>query len=360
MKKFLVLALVVVLTLSFAVVASAAALDAYVGGRLTWSYVDTDYVDPNTGASRENAPSGTGNGGIKLLLKGTVRDEETGTWGTIGAKLDGWEYAGGKDLNTSGIYEFGIDGVAGSNFNVWYTNFENEKGNQGMARIYNIDVLQTHTDCMFDRDLLDHVLGVDYVSDNVRVNLGYEFNENAIADGNIMSIAAGFKFDGGEVHVGNYDGKISNNVTGNSEVKASEINVGGSYAFGFGTISFDYLGQSYDPSGMEDSSVIQVGATVDAINLGVTVAALDGIQFKDGGIAYELKYKPLDNVTLCYRAATADEDADEGNNFTNFYVGYNYGLIEARVGMYTKGEDEKANNIKQDDGVYASCYVSFW
>ena len=359
MKKFLVLALVVVLTLSFAVVASAAALDAYVGGRLTWSYVDSD--------ARENDPSGLGNSGIKMLLKGTVKDEETGTWGTIGAKLDGWGYStinqewddtekemtGGnsKGLNTTGIYEFGINGVAGSNFNIWYTNFENEKGNQGLSKMYKIDVLGTHTDCMFDKDLTDHVLGVDYVTDTVKVNFGYQMNAGKDED-NVMSIAATFKFDGGDIHVGQWSDKNGD----------SEVNVGGSYALGFGAIKADYVGQSYDAAGKDDTSVIQVAVSVDAINFEAMVGMDDGVQFRDGGLLYELKYKPIDKLTLCYRAAQADKKADEAHidkvnegNYTNFYVGYNFGVIEARVGTFSKSVD-----ANEDDGVYASCYVSFW
>ena len=346
MKKLLVVALVVVLTLSLTVVASAAALDAYVGGRICWSYVDSD--------ARENMPSGVYNSGIKLLLKGTVKDEETGSWGTIGAKLDSWPLNGyysetvdhdDKTLAVNGIYEFGIDGVGGSNFNVWYTNFENEKGNQGMARMYNIDVLGSHTDCMFDKDLTDNVLGVDYVTDTVKVNLAYGFNTYDENNDNEISIAATFKFDGGDVHVGSYSDKAGN----------SEINVGGSYALGFGTIKADYVSSSFDAAGVEDISVIQIGASVDAINFEAMVGMDDGYQFADGGLLYELKYKPMDNVTLCYRAAQADEKADEADNYTNFYVGYNYGVIEARAGMFSKGVD-----ANEDDGVYASCYVSFW
>ena len=348
MKKFLVLALVVVLTLSLAVVASAAALDPYVGGRITWSYVDSD--------ARENAPSGVNNSGIKLLLKGTVKDEATGSWGSIGAKLDGWNYktlvdgtdTNPKGLNTTGIYEFGIDGIGGSNFNIWYTNFENEKGNRGMDRMWGIDPLQTHTDCMFDRDLTDNVLGIDYVTDNVVVNFAYGLNTYADDKDNEMSIAATFKFDGGDVHVGYYSFTGDNNGD-------TEINVGGSYKLGFGTIKADYLAYSPDAAGAEDSSIIQVGVSVDAINFEAMVGMDDGYQFDEGGLLYDLKYKPIDNLTLCYRAAQADKEADEDNNYTNFYIGYKYGVIEARVGTYTIGE-----GTTQDEGVYASCYVSFW
>ncbi|NLY75677.1 MAG: hypothetical protein GX075_10265 [Firmicutes bacterium] len=347
MKKLLVLALAMVLTFSLAVAASAATLDPYVGGRITWSYVDSD--------ARENMPSGVYNSGIKLLLKGTVKDEETGSWGTIGAKLDAWPLNGyyedpvkhnDKGLAVSGIYEFGINGVGGSNFNIWYTNFENEKGNQGMDRMWGIDPLQTHTDCMFDRDLTDNVLGIDYVTDTVEVNFAYGLNTYDKDKDNEMSIAATFKFDGGDIHVGHYNDKDG----------FSEINVGGSYKLGFGTIKADYLNASVDTPGAEDASIIQVGASVDAINFEAMVGMDDGYQFAEGGLLYDLKFKPIDNVTLCYRAAQADEEADEENNYTNFYVGYKYGVIEARLGTYTKAADTPS----EEEGVYASCYVSFW
>ena len=201
---------------------------------------------------------------------------------------------------------------------------------------------------MFDRDLQNHVIGVDYVTDNVVVNLGYEPNKNATMDGNITSIVATFKFDGGEFFVGNYDGVIN-------EAKASESTIGGSYKLGFGTIKADYV--AFSPDQGDDGSVIQIGASVDAVNLEATVAIDDKYVFTtDGGMAYQIKYRPLDNVTLCYRAAEAKEEADDDKNYTNLYVGYNYGVIEARLGTYTKAAD----TTDEEEGVYASCYVSFW
>lgn len=346
MKKFLVLTLSVVLVLSLTVVASAATFDPYIGGRLTWSYVDSD--------ARENDPVGYGNSGIKMLLKGRVSDEETGTWGALGAKIDGWPDNPGKTLNTSSIYEFGIDGVGGSSFNIWYSNFENEKGNRGQNRIYNIDPLQTHEDCVFDLDLTDNVIGIDYVTDNVVINVGYEPNKANDEADNIMSIAGTFRFDGGDVHVGYFSGYHYTRPD-----KFDEINVGGTFKLGFGTIKADYL--DYSPDQGDSGSIIQAGVSFDALKLDVTVAMDDKYVFAtDGGMIYQIKYSPIDNLTFCYRAAEAKEDADEQQNFTNFYVGYNYGVIEARLGMATSGEDNKATGEEQEDMVYASCYVSFW
>ncbi len=363
MKKLLVIALAVVLTLSFAVVASAAALDAYVGGRLTWSYVDSD--------AREDDPVGYGNSGIKMLLKGKVSDEATGTWGALGAKIDGWP-DGNKALNTSSIYEFGIDGVGGSNINLWYSNFENEKGNRGQGRIYNVDPLQSHDDCMFDRDLTNNVIGVDYVTDNVVVNFGYEPNKNVAFDKNVMSIAGTFKFDGGNVHVGYWDNVLGYDTDGdastpNTDYEATEMNIGAEMKLGFGTVKVDFLALDVteDATGVdsayEGGSIIQAGVSLDDLKLDVAVAMDDKYVFaNDGGMIYQIKYSPIDNLTFCYRAAQAKEDVDEQANFTNLYVGYKYGVIESRVGMATKGEDNDAAGIEQQDMVYASCYVSFW
>ena len=373
MKKFLVLALVVVLTLSLTVVASAATFDPYVGGRITWIYADSD--------ARKDNPVYYGPSGIKLLMKGKVSDEATGTWGALGAKIDGWaDGSNGESsssLNTNSIYEFGINNIGGSNLNLWYSNFENEKGNRGQGKIYDIDPLQTHDDCMFDRDL-SNVIGIDYVTDNVVVNFGYVPDKNSLKN-NTMSIAATFNFDGGNVHFGYWDdllnlktGTILNPNTNKVEdvkedFEANEINVGAEMKLGFGTIKVDYLtldvgkNKSGVKYGWKGGSIIQAGVFVDAIKLGVTVAVDDKYYFRtDGGFAYEIKYLPIDNLTLCYRAREADKKADEQSNMTNFYVGYKYGVIESRIGFATNGEDDKANNKKQEDIVYASCYVSFW
>lgn len=381
MKKLLVLALAVVLVLSLTVVASAATLDPYVGGRITWVYEDSE--------AREDNAVQYKNSGIKMLLKGKVSDEETGTWGALGAKIDGWADGSGGEkgsaLNTNSIYEFGVNNVGGSNFNVWYSNFENEKGNRGQGRIYNINPLQTHDDCMFDRDL-GNVIGVDYNTDNVVVNFGIVLDKlqeeqmtdvhaaaiealgndkQGIADYLIansatlyetvqyddteMSIATTVKFDGGDFHAGHYT----------SPKAWSETNIGGSYKLGFGTIKADYL--TAKPDDGDAGSVIQVGAFFDDLKFDVTVAMDDQYYYTtDGGMSYQFRYTGIDNVTFCYRAGEAKDDADEGDNFTNLYVGYKYGVIEARVGMATIGEDDKAAGIEQEDITYASCYVSFW
>lgn len=372
MKKFLVLTLAVVLTLSLTVVASAATLDPYVGGRITWVYADSD--------AREDNPVSYKQSGIKLLLKGKVSDEATGTWGALGAKIDGWADASGGEigsgLNTNSIYEFGINNIGGSNFSLWYSNFENEKGNRGQGKIYGIDPLQTHDDCMFDRDLAN-VIGLDYVADNVVVNFGYVPDKNVDLDKNTISIAATYNFDGGNVYVGYWDDKVgvktgtkTNPDTGKEEdvitdFEANEIIVGGEMKFGFGTVKVDYLtidvtkDKDGNDSSWEGGNVIQAGVFFDKFD--VTVAVDDKYHFKnDGGLSYQIRYMPIDNLTLCYRAAEANEEVDEKDNFTNFYVGYKYGVIESRIGFATKGEDNTTLNTKQEDIVYASCYVSFW
>lgn len=376
MKKFLVLALVVVLTLSLTAVASAATLDAYVGGRITWIYEDSD--------ARKDDPVHYGPSGIKMLLKGKVSDEATGTWGALGAKIDGWADASGGEsgsgLNTNSIYEFGINNIGGSNFNLWYSNFENEKGNRGQGKIYGIDPLQTHDDCMFDRDL-GNVIGLDYVADNVVVNFGYVPDKNVDFDKNVMSIAATFNFDGGNVYVGYWDDKVTQKIQSTADAdgdgdvdeddkidkdyEANEIAIGGEMKFGFGTVKVGYnaLDVTKDKDGNKSSwkggNVIQAGVFFDKFD--VTVAVDDKYHFKkDGGLSYQIRYMPIDNLTLCYRAGEAKDKADEKDNFTNFYVGYKYGVIESRIGFATNGEDDKANNKKQEDIVYASCYVSFW
>jgi len=354
MKKLLVLALAVVLTLSLTVVASAATFDPYVGGRVTLSYISTDVADIYGGAN-EDQPITYNNSGLKMLLRGKISDEETGTWATIGAKIDGWADNDSNGQTTKGgnfsdnttyvdvksIYDIGIKNVGGSNLSVWFTNWENENMKRGQAQVYNIKPNQYHDDPIFNQ-VLNYGFGFDYVTDNVKVNIGYDLNKNEY-DKNHMIAAATFNFDGGDVHVGIKD-------DGNT----SENNVGGSFKLGFGTIKADYIAE--DSEAGDDGNLIQVAVFFDDLKFDVTLISDSEYYFEgDGGMGYQIRYTGIDKVVFGYRAMeAAEEGADENSNFTDLFVGYKYGVIETRLGMGTISEAD------DNDFVYASVYASLW
>lgn len=388
MKKLLVLALAVMLILSLTVVASAATFDPYVGGRITWAYISSD--------STKNDPVTLNNSGIKMLLQGKIKDEATGTWGTIGAKIDGWPNDGALN-GPNAIYDFGINNIGGSNFSLWYTNWENQNMKRGQGRVYDVGPVQYHEDPMFDH-APGNVIGIDYKTDNVIVNIGYVPDKmvgsslfdatgtfvpvksnriNAMIDKNEMLAAATFKFDGGDVHFGYYDGKKDvdadpydlddDDDTLTQAYESTEINVGAEFKLGFGSIKVDYVtmdlgDDAYGNSPKDDfdydgGDIVQAAVFFDELKFDVTLISDSEYKFRtDGGMGYQIRYTGINDgkVILGYKAMEADNKADESLNFTDAYIGFKYGIFDTRIGVGTKGE---ANN---NDFVYASLYAGFW
>ncbi len=340
MKKLFVLALAVVLTLSLTATVSAATFDPYISGRITWSYVESDHKD------YDGNPVHLDYSGIKLLLKGKVTHEETGTWGAIGAKIDGWPNDEGGLNGPNAIYDFGINNIGGSNFSIWYSNWENENMNRGQGRIHDSAPAKYHEDFLFDRDMAN-VIGIDYITDKLAVNFGYVPDDNALGN-NDFQIAFTYNFDGGKVHAG-YWNSILNGV------EAKEYIIGGEVKTSFGTIKADYLSLDLDSSIYGGGDLAQVAVAFDDLKFDVTFVYDNKYKFKtDGGYGYQIRYTGFDNITLAYRAFEADEKADESENFTDFYIGYKYGIFETRLGYGTVGEG------KDNDRLYASVYISFW
>ena len=386
MKKLLVLVLAVVLTLSLVAVVSAATFDPFVGGRVTWAYLSSD--------ATENTPDTVGNSGLKMLLKGKIKDDATGTWASIGAKLDGW--AGSGTPNTyANLYDFGIDKIGGSNFYAWYTNWENENAKRGQDRIRDIGIAKFHSDPNFDHALANSV-NIDYKSDNFILNLGYVPNKrsattlalSSAAQAQITSIQGGsltadeqnallasivndpanyvatstwadkneaiaaftVKFDGGNVHGGYYDGF-------DNGAPITETNVGAEFKAGIVTLKADYTTKS--PKVGDAVSEIQAAVSFDELKLDFTVLMDDKYTFAtDGGMGYQVRYSGLADgkFTIAYRALTADNDNDaKKSDLTDFYIGYKFGVFETRLGFGTQGSGAGANDV-----VYAGVYASLW
>lgn len=347
MKKLLVLALAVVLILSVTVVAYAATFDPYVGGRVQLSYISTDVEDPDDslfGGATKDDPLTYGNSGLKLKIQGTVKDEDTGTWATIGVMASGWpDNVNDDGLNTSisgPHYDFGINNVGGSNLGIWFTNWENENMKRGQPQVYNILPNQYHDDPMFNQTL-GYGLGFDYVTDSVKVNIGYDPNKND-NDANLVIASATFNFDGGDVHFGTMDNGDD-----------TEMIVGGSFKLGFGSIKADYVAK--DNEAGKDGNIIQAAVFFEDLGFDITVISDSKYKFAtDGGIGYQIRYTGIDKVTFGYRAMEAEAKADEKGNFTDLFVGYKFGIFETRIGMGTIGESD--NN----DFMYVSAYASLW
>lgn len=332
MKKLLVLALAVVLTLSLTVVASAATFDPYVGGVFQLTYLGDD--------ANENSPiqllDDADRSMFKAYVTGTVKDEETNTWAKIGARLHGW--SGGADYNP--VYEAGIKKI-GDVLDIWYTNDENDKTLRGQERLYYLQPHKFGPDPIFCHRV-GNVFGFDYGSDIIDINVTYKPNKPSDNADNEIAAAFTVKFDAGKVYFGTY----------NAENKDSDSIIGGEFNAGFGTIKADYYMESPDKG--DDASLIQAAVGIDAIKLNITVVSDDKVVFKnDGGVGFGIEWSGIDKLTIGYKAFAANEKIDEDKNFNDIYVGYKWGIFNTRIGSAQIGEDG-------DSFVYATAQVNMW
>jgi hypothetical protein len=345
MKKLLVLALAVVLTLSLTVVATAATFDPYVGGVFQLTYLGDDANEDTPIQLLEDGDRSM----VKAYVTGTVKDEETNTWAKIGARLHAW--SAGADYNP--VFEAGIKQI-GDALDIWYTNDENDKTLRGQERLYYAAPHKFGPDPIFCHRL-GNVFGFDFGNDNVDVNVVYNPNKNSI-DKNEIALSATFKFDAGKAYVGTWTGTSSidpdENVEGDEyDEKMSETIIGGEFKAGFGTINADYL--SKKPDETEKGSLIQASVGIDSINLKVTALMDDKYVFAtDGGTGFGLEWTGIEKLTIGYKALTAKEDADEGGNLSDIYVGYKFGIFNTRIGSAKMGDG--------DNFVYATAQVNMW
>jgi hypothetical protein len=387
LKKLVFFSLAVVLILTLAMTASATTFNPYCGGRLVWSYINSDATD-----ALEDNPVTLNHGGIKLLLRESISDEATGTWANIGAKIDGWpndttcnsdttttfvdgdgntvtiKTADGNSLGVHSIYDFGWKKIGGSNFNIWYSSWESETTNIGQGRIYNVYPTQFNEDNVFDRDA-NHCITIDYLSDNLVLSAIYEPNKTESIDENRSYFAATYKFEGGDVHAGYYKGDTSYDDV---SYKSTEYILGGAAKFGPVSAKLDYLNTDMDKdidgakSAWDGGNITQANISFDDLKFDVTLINDDNYYFKnDGGKGYQVRYSGFcdGKLSLVYKAMVADKDVDatgtqgdlESGDFSTAYIGYKYGIFETRIGCGSHGKDDG-----KDDYVFASVYASFW
>ncbi|HBF39205.1 MAG TPA: hypothetical protein DDW50_18030 [Firmicutes bacterium] len=391
MKKLIVLFLVVVFTLSVAITASASTFNPFCGGRIVWSYIDSDAknsTDNNNEDWKDN-PVSLNHGGLKLLLRESLSDDATGTWANIGFRADGWpneKYQSddgtvnkgtaplnGNSINTTTIYDFGWKKIGGSHFNLWYSNWESETTNIGQGRIYEVYPTQFNEDPMFDRDA-SHCIDLDYIDDNLQVSYIYEPNKNDV-DKNNNYFAVIYKFDGGDAHAGYYNGQTGYTKSGASsdtQFNSSEYIVGTKFKAGPISAQVDYLNMDMkeDVDGndcpWDKGSIASADISYDPAKFDVTLISDDKYHFHtNGGYGYQARYSGFcdGKLSLVYKTMVADKDIDatgirghlETGNFSTAYIGYKYGIFETRLGWGNHGKDDG-----KDDYVFASVYANFW
>lgn len=357
MKKLSVILLALAMILSMAVVASAAEFSPYLGGEFQLMYWGGK-------GPYEYAPFRLEDGGTyaryKVMLTGVVEDEETGTWAKIGAKLSTWnpkpieieikkddnqnitdvEVGYGEAVAATKIYEAGIKGLFDGVLDIWYTNDEYANAKRG----------QIFLDTPIGKFGGDPVLGdgpgdmfaFDLNFDSAKINFGIDMNKTSKDVDNAMIGAGTLFFDGGEAYVGYYK----------QESKDTKMVVGGSYDFNIVTIKADYYQES--PNKGKSVNQIQVAGILNDFGLKATVLVDGKKRFQtDGGYGVGVEYTGFENFVLGARLINASDKADEDKNLQDFYVGYNYGIFETRVGVGKEGKNG-------DSIFYAAAHVGMW
>jgi hypothetical protein len=343
LKKLSVILLALAMTLSLAVVASAANFEPYLGGEFQLNYWGDD-------AHKYNRLDLEGSWGtyarFKLMLTGTVEDEETGTWAKIGTKLSTWNVSNGNstdDHHYVPIYEAGIKGIGGV-LDIWYTNDEYANAKRGQIPLWT-PMAKFGGDPIFDK-APGNIIAADYNSGNVTFNFGIDLNKGSKDNSNLIITASTFKFDDGQVH------SAFQSDTGKDTIML----VGGQYALGFGTIAADFRLDSFDDKDADDKSVFQAAISLDDLGLKATLVADQKYLFpKDGGFGVGLEYTGFENFVIGAKMLQASDDADKNNDnaITDFFVGYNYGVFETRIGSAKIGKDGKSV-------FYAAAHVGMW
>ena len=367
MKKLSVILLALAMTLSLAVVASAANFEPYLGGEFQVTYNGAEDV--------EDTPIDIENGGtwarFKLMLTGTVEDEETGTWAKIGAKLHTW------GEGRAPIYEAGIKGLFDGTLDVWFNGHEYENAKRGQIPLWT-PMAKFGGDPLFDA-APGNVFAFDYNSGNITFNLGYNLNK-AVADykdsKNLIITAGTLNFDMGKAHFAFQSTTSNVELFDVIEIPTDETRflIGGELALDFGTIYLDYhsvsnsnddelvkagLGEKYDIT----KSAVQAAISLNDLGLKGTFVLDQGAYFsgdalkddKFGGMGFGIEYTGIENLTIGARMMQADEKEYESKDMTDIYVGYKFGVFDTRVGVYKVEGENDGDNV-----FYAAAHVGMW
>lgn len=378
MKKLSVILLALAMTLSLAVVASAANFEPYLGGEFQVTYIGAEDV--------EDTPIYVENGGtwarFKLMLTGTVEDEETGTWAKIGAKLHTW------GEGRAPIYEAGIKGLFDGTLDVWFNGHEYENAKRGQIPLWT-PMAKFGGDPLFDA-APGNVFAFDYNSGNITFNLGYDLNKPTFDSEKLLKeykgkykgkntiiTAATLNFDMGKAHFA-YQGKTVSITEDDVTVPLDETRflVGGELAFDFGTIALDYHSvnlsnddeavKAYNDGNKVDvtKSALQAAISLNDLGLKGTFVLDKGAYFsnaddddddKFGGMGFGIEYTGIENLTIGARMMRADKKEYESKDMTDIYVGYKFGVFDTRVGVYKVEGENDGDNV-----FYAAAHVGMW
>ena len=342
MKKLLVLVLAVVLTLSLAVVASAATFSPYVGGEFQLNYSPDFYGDDTPLASEYNDANGAR---VKGYVTGTVEDKDTNTWAKIGYKFTSWNYSGivadstGKTgTHWDEVYEAGVKGIGGL-LDIWYTNDECNDADRGQVPLVQ-NWYKFGGDPVFDKGP-NHSISFHANNEAVDAALIYTLNKT---EKNQIDIAGTYKFDGGNVWVA-YEAQ--DKTTNDTQTAAGVV-----YKLGFGTIKVDYSVWSADK--VDDTSTIQANLDFNG-KFDVTVL-YDNKHFlaNDGGIGFGANWNITDKLYIGGRSLTTSDAVDKtsNNNQTVAYLGVKYGVFDTRIGA--------ASVADGDNNFFVMTHVGMW
>ncbi len=325
MKKLFVILLAVAMTLSLAVVASAATFSPYVGGEFQLTYLSNGDTAPFTLVDGTLSM-------MKAYVQGRVDDEATNTWAQIGAKMTCWG-VGGWDI----LYSAGIKKVGGV-LDIQFSTDDYETTLRGQTPLYQGGVAKFGGDPYFT-NRLQNSFGFDVNTDNVTVNIGTTAgitNASGIVNelGKQIVAAGTFKFDAGKAYVGY--AKLSDTE--------SNMIVGAEMKLGFGTVKADY----YMVDDGSSSSTFQAGVSLDEAKLAATLM-YDMKQWNpsaDSTIGVGVEYSGVDKLTLGVKYFNLTDASYE------VYGVYKYGVFDIRPGYAKVGN--------ADGFFYLALHAGMW
>lgn len=347
MKKLFVILLAVALTLSLAVVASAATFSPYVGGEFQLTYRSDGDTSPFSLGDGNNSM-------LKAYVQGKVEDADTNTWAQIGAKLTCWNRNGGDKLvqdpdanHGTGVenwvpgtttweilYSVGIKKVGGI-LDIQFSTDDYEATLRGQTPLNN-GAYKFGGDPFFC-NRINNSFGFDINSDSVTVNIGTTAGiANANELGKVIVASGTVKFDAGQVYAGY--AKLSDTN--------SNFIVGGQFKAGDAlTIKADY----YSVNTGSTASTFQGSVSFDELKLAATLMYDLKNRFAtatDNTIGVGVEYSGVDKLSLGAKYFNTTDAAYE------VYGIYKLGVIDVRPGYADDGAG--------DGYFYLAAHVGLW
>jgi hypothetical protein len=320
LKKLFVILLVVAMTLSLSMLASAANFSPYVGGEFQLTYRSDGDTDPFSLYSGDKSM-------MKAYVQGRVDDADTNTWAQIGVKMTCWG-AGTWDL----LYSAGVKKVGGI-VDIQFSTDDYESTLRGQTPLNN-GAYKFGGDPFFV-NRLSNAFGFDINTESVTVNIGTLAGIDGVNELGKQIVAAGtFKFDANKVYVGY--AKLSDTD--------SNMIVGAEVKLGFGTIKADY----YMVNTGSTVSTFQANVSFDEAKLNATLMYDMKNRFAaDSTIGVGVEYAGIDKLTLGVKYFATDPDAG-----MEVYGIYKAGIFDIRPGYAKDGA--------ADGYFYLALHAGLW